>query len=137
MSNERAKIKATIFWCQNNKVNEMSGKYQMDLCNLSEKAVEALEGMGIEVKVGEDKKADQGSYITCKSSKPMKLFDTDGDEIFEEIGNGSKAVALISTYDWKYKNKSGVSPSIVKITVTDLVAYAASAPMSAEDEDVL
>ena len=37
------KLKADVFWCQHNKVNDMSGKFQLNLCNLSDAAVEALE----------------------------------------------------------------------------------------------
>ena len=46
---EAVKIKADIMWAYLTKPNEMSGKYQVDLCNLSEKASEALESMGIDV----------------------------------------------------------------------------------------
>ena len=85
------KLKADLFWCQHTKINEMSGKFQVNLCNLSDAAVEALEEMGISVQTGEDKKADMGRYITCKSEKPMRVFDVENDEITEAIGNGSKA----------------------------------------------
>jgi len=116
---EAVKLKATLFWCQHNKVNDMSGKYQIDLGELSDAAVQALEEMGIDVK----EKEGQGRYITCKSSKPIKVLDTDGDLIEEDIGNGSKAKAVISSYEWKYKNKKGVSPSLQKIIVTEHVEF--------------
>jgi hypothetical protein len=44
---EAVKIKADVMWAYLVKPNDMSGKYQVDLCNLSDKAVEALESMGI------------------------------------------------------------------------------------------
>jgi len=115
----------------------MSGKFQLNLCNLSDAAVEALEDMGISVQTGEDKKADMGKYITCKSEKAIRVFDTDNDEITEAIGNGSKAKALVSFYSWTYKNKKGVSPSLKKLVITDLVEYAAASGINADDEDVL
>jgi hypothetical protein len=130
------KIKADVFWCQHDKVNEMSNKFQLNLCNLSDAAVAAFEGMGISVQVGEDKKADMGNYITCKSSNPIKVYDADGDEIAGQIGNGSKAKALVGSYDWTYKNKKGVSPALRKLVITDLVEYAAGGG-SLDDEDVL
>lgn len=117
---EAVKIKANVMWSFMNKPNEMSGKYQVNLCDLSEPAVQALTEMGIEVK----EKEGQGRYITCKSAKPMKAFDEDGQEIEEDIGNGSKAKAIISSYEWKYKNKKGVSPSLKKLVITNLVEYA-------------
>ena len=131
------KIKADVFWCQHNKVNDMSGKFQLNLCNLSDAAVEALEDMGISVQTGEDKKADMGKYITCKSEKAIRVFDTDNDEITEAIGNGSKGKALVSTYSWIYKNKKGISPSLKKLVITDLVEYSAASGIDANDEDVL
>ena len=127
------KIKANIMWAQMNKVNELSNKYQVNLCDLSDAAVQALENMGIEVK----EKEGFGKYITCKSAKPMKAFDEDGKEIEEDIGNGSKAKAIITTYEWKYKNKKGVSPSLKKLVVTDLVMYAGGGSATIADDEVL
>ena len=140
MSNEKKKlkIKCDIYWAQLNKMNEMSGAYQVNLCNLSDAAAEALEEMGLSVNQDSEKKADMGKYITCKSkNKPMKAFDVDGDEITEDIGNGSKAKALVGTYDWTYKNKKGVSASLIKLVVTDLVEYEGGGGINADDEDVL
>jgi len=131
---DAVKLKATVYWSFHNKINDMSGKYMMDLGNLSEAAVAALEELGIEVREHEDK----GKFITPKSSKPIKVFDVDGDEITEAIGNGSKAKVMIGAYEWTYKNKKGKSPSIKKIVVTDLVEYAEGGGGSfKDDEDVL
>ncbi len=120
---KRVKLKATIYWCFHNKLNEMAGKYTVDLCNLSEAAVTALEEIGISVQ-SNDKHPEKGMYITCKSQNPIRIFDTDGDEITGEIGNGSLAKAMIGSYAWTYKNKKGTSPSIGKLIITDLVEYA-------------
>jgi hypothetical protein len=132
----KIKIKADVFWAQLNKINEMSNKYQVNLCNLSDAAVEALEAMGVSVSIGEDKKADMGRYITCKSNNPIRAFDTDGDELSELIGNGSKAKAVVGCYEWKYKNKKGVSPSLKKLIITNLVEYASEGG-SIDDEEAL
>jgi hypothetical protein len=133
---DKLKIKADVYWAQLTRKNEMSDAYQVTLCNLSDKAVAALEDMGISV-LSNDSKPEQGKYISCKSQKPIKAFDSDGVEIIEDIGNGSKAVCMISAYSWTYKNKKGVSPSLVKLVVTDLVEYASGGNVSADDEDVL
>jgi hypothetical protein len=116
---EAVKLKAVVMWCQNKEPNEMSGKHQIDLTQLSDAAVEALEAMKIDVK----EKEGMGKYITCKSARPIKVLDVDGDEIQEKIGNGSKAKCIVSSYEWKYKNKKGVSPSLQKIVITDLVEF--------------
>lgn len=133
--NKAIKIKADVFWCQHDKVNEMSGKFQVNLCNLSDAAAAAFEEMGVSVQIGEDKKADMGKYITCKSSNPIKIYDADGDEITGQIGNGSKCKALVGSYDWTYKNKKGTSPALRKLIITDLIEYAVGGNLT--DDDVL
>ena len=134
---DKLKIKATVNWAFLNHKNEMADAYTVDLCNLSDKAVAALEEMGISVQENAEKKPEQGRYITCKSQRPIKAFDTDNDEIGEDVGNGSKAICMIGSYAWTYKNKKGVSPSLAKLVITDLVAFAGDSNISADDEDVL
>ena len=134
---DKLKLKATVYWANLNRKNEMADAYTVDLCNLSDKAVAALEDMGISVQENLEKKPEQGKYITCKSQRPIKAFDTDNDEIVEDIGNGSKAICMIGSYSWTYKNKKGVSPSLAKLVITDLVEYANGGNISADDEDVL
>jgi hypothetical protein len=134
---DKLKIKATVYWASLNRKNEMADAYTVDLCNLSDKAVAALEDMGISVQENAEKKPEQGKYITCKSQRPIKAFDSDNDEIVEDIGNGSKAICMIGSYPWTYKNKKGISPSLAKLVITDLVTYAGGGDISADDEDVL
>lgn len=132
MDNESIKIKCETFWAQLDKMNDMSGKYQINLGKLSDKAVEALEGLGLSV----NEKEDMGKFIVCKSNSPMRAYDTDNDQITEMIGNGSKAKAIVKPYDWTYKNKKGKSPSLVKLVITDLVEYV-PADNDIEDDEVL
>lgn len=136
--NKRVKMKCDIYWAQLNKQNEMSNAYQVNLCNLSDAAVKALEDMGISVLENKEKKPEMGKYITCKSQKPIKAYDEDGQEIDSDvsIGNGSKAKVMVSAYEWTYKNKKGVSPSLAKLVITDLIEYANS-NLGDDDEDVL
>jgi len=117
-------VKATVMWCNHNKVNEMSSKYQLELTNLSENAVKALEGIGLEVRKREDK-PEKGFYITCKSVRQMdKIFDKTGASLIDvAIGNGSTGTAVVGTYDWAFKNKKGLSASLIKMTIDNLVAY--------------
>lgn len=128
------KIKADIMWCFHNKPNEMSGKFQMDLCNLSDNAVKALESLGLEVRKREDK-PEKGFFITCKSTVPMKVFDASGNDLSTvAIGNGSTATAVVGAYSWSWKNKKGTSPSLTKLVVENLVAYDANEAEEAEEE---
>jgi len=125
------KLKADIMWANLTKPNEMSGKYQVDLCHLSSAAVNALKEMGIEAKAKEDK----GFFITCKSTQPIRAYDANGDSLDEKIGNGSKAIALIGSYAWTFKNKEGVSPSLKKLVVENLVRYESGGEVMTADVD--
>lgn len=116
------KIKATVMWAFLDQRNEMSGAYQVDLCDLSKAAVQALTDMGIDVK----HKDERGYYITAKSKNyAIEALTPDGGRIPEgvKIGNGSKATAIVSAYSWTFKNKKGVSPSVKKLVITDLIKY--------------
>ena len=134
MNTEAVKVKAEIMWAFLNKPNEMSGKFQVDLCNLSDKAVGALEEMGIEVKTKEGKCA----YVTCKSTRPIAAYD-DGGSLLEGdiLGNGSKAAAIITPYEWSFKGKKGVSPSLRKMVITELVPYTGGGGGAFDEDDLL
>lgn len=129
---QRVKISADVMWAYMDRPNEMSGKYQIDLCQLSDAAVNALEGMGITVRQKEDK----GYFITCKSNNPIRAYATNGDTLEGiSIGNGSKAVAMITPYSWKYQKKEGVSPSLRKLTINELVTYEGNESVDDVDGD--
>jgi len=129
---DRVKIKADIMWAYLDRMNDMSNKYQVDLCNLSDAAVSALEGMGISVAQKEGK----GYYVTCKSKNEIRAYGSDGGEIVGgTVGNGSKAIALIEPYSWTWKNKEGVSASLKKLVITELVKYEADVEQVAIQED--
>jgi hypothetical protein len=127
------KFEAEVQWAFFNKKSEMSGKYQVDLTNLSAGAVEALEAAGLEPRQREDK-PEKGWFITAKSNYEIKPVDKDGNEITDLVANGSRAVALIKPYEWSWKNKKGVSPSLVKIIITDLKVYNADQQQEEEDD---
>lgn len=135
MSTPVIKIKAEIMWAFLAKKNDMSEKYQVDLCQLSEKAVEALEKLGINVAYKDGK----GHYITCKSTNPIRIFDDGGAELDNEmaLGNGSEANATIGIYEWEFKNKKGVSPTLRKLVITKVVEYAAAGAEADEDDEIL
>ena len=127
-------VKATVMWCNHNKLNEMSNKFQLELTNLSENAVKALESLGLEVRKREDK-PEKGFYITCKSVRQMdKIFDKTGASLIDiAIGNGSTGTAVVGIYEWAFKNKKGLSASLIKMTIDNLVAYdAEDSPVTEE-----
>ena len=63
--------------------------------------------------------------------------DEEGNPITTEvkdIGNGSKCVALVTSYAHKLSAKHGNSPTIRKLLVTDILTYT---PAEAEEEDLV
>lgn len=127
------KVEAEVQWAFFNKKNEMSGKFQVDLTNLSDNAVKALEEVGLQPRNRADK-PEKGWHITAKSNYEIKPVDKTGKEIAEIVGNGSKAIAVIKPYEWKWQAKKGISPSLLKIIITDLKEYNADEVQEEEDD---
>ena len=127
-------VNADIYWAFLNHLN-MNEKYSVDLCNLSDAAVEKLQSMGLSCN-SNPKQPDKGRFITCKSGYPIKAYNSAGDlitEIYDEnlkVANGSKGRATVSFYDWR--NGKGRSPQLLKLFITDLVPYAQNGGGSAD-----
>jgi uncharacterized ParB-like nuclease family protein len=116
---EPVKIKGEVMWAFLDTPNKLSGKHQLDICNLSEEAVRALQEKAM---LDVNHKDGKGFYITPKSNYEIKAFDDTGKQLTDiKIANGSKCTAVIKPYINKF-NK-GVNASITAITVTDLIEY--------------
>jgi len=113
-------IKGTLYWVERNKLNKFSDKYQIVLGNLSEKAVNALDDMGI---AAANKGDEKDYFITMKSKNPMRVTDEQGVEYDSDvmIANGSEAVCVVGYYDWSVG--TGRSPSMIKCKVTKMIEY--------------
>lgn len=113
-------IKGTLYWVERNKLNKFSDKYQIVLGNLSEKAVAALDDMGI---AAANKGDEKDYFITMKSNNPMRVTDDQGVEYDSDvmIANGSEAVCVVGYYDWSVG--TGRSPSMIKCKVTKMIEY--------------
>lgn len=130
-----AKMKdVTLFWASLRQPNPMSGKYQTDLCQLSEKTVEKLTEMGVDVS---NKGDDRGFFVTCKSQYPIDAYNADGSPVTVNVANGSVGDVVVTPYSWSFRNKKGVSLGISKIIVTDLIEYASEDNMDDEDLEEL
>jgi hypothetical protein len=128
------KVQAEIMWAFLDTPNQLSGKYQVDLCNLTKSAVDALKSMGVEVRT-KDAEPEKGQFITAKSvNYPITTVDEQGNPITVKVGNGSKGIALLKPYEYSYKGKKGVGVGINKLVVTDLKVYEAEATVT---DDVL
>jgi hypothetical protein len=139
MSNEspNVMVNCTLFWPNLTHKNELAGKYTVDIGNLSDAAVTALEDMGITIN---NKGDERGQYITCKSKNKYRAFKPDGSELLIKgrtprdetddpesgvvVGNGSTARCLIGYYDWEYLKKKGRSATLKRLIIEDIVEYA-------------
>lgn len=128
------KVQAEVMWAFLDQPNKLSGKYQVDLCNLTKGAVSALEAMGISVHSKTDK-PEKGHYVTAKSfNYPILAVDQDGNQISAKVGNGSKCIALIKPYEYNYKGKRGVGAGTSKLIITDLKVYEGSEAVETADD---
>ena len=116
----------------NTKFDEDNKKYQCTIGNLSDEACAALADLGIKIK----QKDLCGKHITGKSLYKFELVDQQGNNIpVERIGNGTKVVALVSSYRHKMSSKYGAAPSIKKLIVTELKEY--NPERATEEEDLV
>jgi hypothetical protein len=92
-------------------------------------SADKLQEMGI---APSNKGDEREFFITMKSNNPMRLTDTDGIEIPEDvlIANGSEAIAVVGYYDWSVG--TGRSPSMIKMKVTNLIEYTENSMSEAE-----
>lgn len=137
--NKPVRVAGELFWANwmaefNTKFNEDNTKYECTLGMLSDKAAGALEELGIKIK----NKDTMGKYIVGKSKFVFEPVDEDGNPVdIKKIGNGTKVVALVSSYRHKMSAKFGAAPSIQKIIVTELKTYNPEGALKEETEDVL
>lgn len=137
--NKPVRVAGELFWANwmaefNTKFNEDNTKYECTLGMLSDKACEALEELGIKIK----NKDTMGKFIVGKSKFVFEPVDEDGNPVdIKKIGNGTKVVALVSSYRHKMSAKFGSAPSIQKLIVTELKTYNPEGAVKEETEDVL
>lgn len=132
------KISGQLYWNKyltefNTHFNEDNTKYECTLCHLSDAAAQKLEELGVKVK----NKPEMGNYIVAKSKYVFEPVDEDGNKLDPKtFGNGTQAIALVTSYRHKLSNKFGAAPSIKKLIVTKVVAYDEAAD-SKDDDDIL
>ena len=126
MENNQVKIKAVVSFPSLTRPDQLSGKYSVQLGNLSGPAAEKLEELGVSVKFKEDS-YNRGKFIECKSKFPIDnskfktVVDSEGLPIDpNDVGPGSRVEALLKTYEWSMGAKSGVGCRIIKLVVTEL-----------------
>lgn len=133
------KVACELFWSNwmsnfNTKFNEDNDKYECTIGNLSDKAADSLEELGIKIK----EKDNMGKYVVGKSKYVFEPVDKEGNKVdVASIGNGTKAIALVSSYRHKMSSKFGAAPSIQKLIITELVTYNPEGGSDEEEDDVL
>ena len=143
------KVAGEIFYAQdmakfNTTYNPDNDRYICTLGQLSDKAIAALAELGVKVKSPKGKDGEppseaqlaRGKYITAKSMYTFDPTDEQGNPIDPtKIGNGTKVVAILSSYPHKMSKVYGNAPSIKKLIVTELKKYEPT--MVLEEEDIL
>ena len=119
------KIQGELFWTKwmnqlNTKFNEANDKYECTIGNISSDDAAKLTSLGIKVK----NKESMGNFIVCKSKYAFKPADDKLNEVaIEDLGNGSKVVAVVGSYTHKMSKMHGNAPSLKNLMVTEVVTY--------------
>lgn len=125
MDMKPVRIVGELFWSKwmkefNTKFNDTNTKYECTIGNLTDKSVEALQSIGVNVK----EKDTMGKYIVAKSKFVFEPVDEEGNAIdIDAIGNGTKISALMTSYEHKMSSKYGKAPSVRKLIVVELKTY--------------
>ena len=126
-------IKGKAYWASVIKPNttfDSDGVWSIDVGNLDAKNKKIAKADGLDVKNRGD---DRGDFVTIK----RKVRRVDGDknkqpEVIDSykkdmsntmIGNGSEVSVLYSTYEWAFRDRSGVSADLRAVQVLELVPY--------------
>lgn len=146
MSMKPIKIEGQLFWSQwmkkfNPAFNKSNTKYECTLGQLSAKDCQALQELGVKIKEKSPEKdtAGMGKHIVGKSKFEFVVLDQDGKEIpNEKIGNGTKVVALVTSYRHDMTSMHGMAPSIkTTLYLKELVERPSSEGNDQEDDDIL
>lgn len=114
--------------------NAARPKYECTLGNLSQAAAKALTTLGIHVK----EKKGQGLSISGKSNYVFIATGENGEAVDPQvIGNGTKCVALVGSYEHPASAAHGNAASISSVKITKLVTYAGAAEETANVADAL
>lgn len=98
-----------------------NGKYSTQLANLSDAAVARLEDLGVDVKFKDDDKYGRGRFVNTTSKFPFKVTMDGVSAADMDIGYGTTVRARVSTYEWTYKQKSGVGVRVETMAIDELV----------------
>ena len=119
-------IRGTAKWPHVFEKSKMSGKYEINICNLDKTALQYFKSESVPVKKGEGDKAHMGHFVVAKSEKYAPVVKDHKGDLMDGtvlIGNGSKIKVSTDPYDWVYQGKAGRSAGLSGLMVTSLVPY--------------
>ncbi len=125
-------VRGTSMWARvlEGQPNELSGKYQVDVCHLDGDIVSELKDRGVSIKNDEDR----GDYVTAKAIRPPRIMDASKRTWSgANIGNGSVVKLSVKPYDWTFKGKSGVGLGLNQMMVVKHVEFEDDEDLEAED----
>lgn len=127
-------IKGKAYWASVVKPNttfDEDGVWSIHVCNLDAKNKKIAKADGLDIK---NKCDDKGDFVTVKrkvrrvdgdKNKQPEVIDSDKKDMSNTmIGNGSEVSVLYSTYEWAFRERSGVSADLRAVQVLELVPYA-------------
>ena len=129
------KISGELFWSKwmaefNTAFNSDNDRYECTIGNISDDDAAKLTSLGIKVK----HKEAMGNFIVAKSKYLFNPTDDNMKEVdVKDLGNGSKCVAVLTSYTHRMSAKHGNAPTIKKLMVTEVVTYTPE-PQQEEDE---
>lgn len=131
-------IKGVLEWAHltPGKPNDLSGKYQVDVCQLDSDTVKKLKKLGLDVQDGSKKgKAEKGHYVTPKATRPVTVVDSKRNtfEAIDSIGNGTVANVAIRAFPYNFKGKEGIGCGLQAIQILDLKEYSPAGMFGDED----
>ena len=137
MENTTAIVRDVVFnWPKLTKAHSPFGTLQYDIQVVTdnEETKAQLEALGVKMKEGAD-----GFYANIKrkaqrkdgsEQTPPKVLDVNKAEMTEDqinkMGNGSKGLIKLFSYNWDVGGRSGTSAMLVAIQVTEYLEYEGS-----------
>ena len=124
MARETAVVQGKAYWAKLSTPDQMSEKYQMDVCNLSDITIASLKKHGVKPKNRDD---ERGEFITARSKFDVPVINRDKEGMNGTlIGNGSDVKVKVGfNKDHPMVSQSGTSMYLNKVMVTNLVVYEA------------
>ena len=135
MARETAVVQGKAYWAKLNTPDQMSEKYQMDICNLSDIAIASLKKHGV---IPKNKDDERGEFITARSKFDVPVVNSDKEDMNGTlIGNGSDVKVKIGfNKDHPMVSQYGTSMYLNKVMVTNLVAYQKDTDFDTEGDEV-